>query len=97
MSTATEMSALQSTISKILRKHGVAHAFIFGSFARGTATLESDLDLLVEFSGPSSLFDMAALKLDLEEALGRSVDVVTPGGLFPGIRGEVMRERMEIL
>lgn len=97
MLTRESFDTLQSRIAEILKRHGVASAAVFGSFARGTATPDSDLDLLVEFSGLASLLDMAALKLDLEDALGRPVDVVTPGGLLPGIRDEVMRERVVVL
>ncbi|MGH2515026.1 MAG: nucleotidyltransferase family protein [Ktedonobacterales bacterium] len=91
------IDALRNRISATLRRHGIASAAIFGSFARGTATPDSDLDLLVEFDRAASLLDMVALKLDLEDALGRSVDVVTPSGLLPGIRDEVLRERVNVL
>ncbi|HLZ23147.1 MAG TPA: nucleotidyltransferase family protein [Ktedonobacterales bacterium] len=97
MLTHESIDTIHSRIAPILKRHGVAHAAVFGSFARGTATSDSDLDVLVEFAKPASLLDMAALKLELEDALGRPVDVVTPGGLIPGIRDEVMREQVVVL
>lgn len=88
---------VQREIIAILRRRGVAHAGIFGSFARGEQRPDSDLDLLVEFEGRSSLLDMAGLKLDLQDLLGRGVDVVTPDGLSPYIRDNVMRDLVVIL
>ena len=64
------LRGLQSTYA--LRKVSV-----FGSYADGRATVESDLDLLVEFEQPNiSLFRLNALKYDLEDALGLPVDVI---------------------
>lgn len=88
---------IQREIVAILRRRGVVHAGVFGSFARGEQRPDSDLDLLVEFGGPSSLLDMAGLKLDLQDLLGRRVDVATPDGLSPYIRDNVMRDLVVIL
>ena len=57
--------------------------FLFGSVARGTDAQGSDLDLLVEFEPGSSLFDLLHLTRELEDLLGRPVDVVSRGGLKP--------------
>ena len=81
----------------ILKRHGVARASLFGSFARGDEDENSDLDLLVEFESGRSLLDLVAVKLDLEDALGRAVDVVTRNALDPVIRECVLRERVPIL
>lgn len=62
---------------------GVVRAGLFGSFARGDATADSDLDFLVEFEEDRTLLDLAGLRLDLREASGRDVDVATPGSLHP--------------
>jgi hypothetical protein len=88
---------VQRGVLAILRRRGVARAGVFGSFARGEQRPDSDLDLLVEFERPSSLLDMAGLKLDLEEFLGRRVDVVTHNGLGSRIRENVMRDLVVIL
>lgn len=88
---------VQREIIAILRRRGVALAGVFGSFARGEQRPDSDLDLLVEFEGRSSLLDMAGLKLDLQDLLGRRVDIVTPDGLSPYIRDNAMRDLVVIL
>ncbi len=71
---------------------GVGSLALFGSVARGEATAGSDVDLLVEFGVPVGLFEYFAVKDRLEEILGVRVDMVTPGGLKPGIRERVMSE-----
>jgi len=73
-------------------RHGARRIRIFGSFGRGTATARSDLDLLVEFEPGRDLFDLISLKQELEEGLGRKVDVVTEASLSPHIRDDVLRE-----
>ena len=84
-------------ILPVLRRHNVLRAAVFGSFARGEPREDSDLDILVEFGGDKSLLDLAGLKLDLEEILGRSVDVITYRGLSPRIRERVLEEQVPIL
>ena len=65
----------------VARHRGVAVA-IFGSVARGEESADSDLDFLVEFAHGSSLFDLVRLQWELSARLGRSVDVVSLGGLL---------------
>ncbi|GEM_PF-289553 len=64
-------------IRRVLRKNDVKRAHLFGSYARGDAHRKSDVDLLIEFRGSKSLFDLSGLKIDLEDSLSLPVDVVT--------------------
>lgn len=75
-----------------LRRSGVRSLAIFGSVARDQAGPESDVDILVEFDRPGGLFDFVNLKLQLEDWLGRRVDLVEPEGLRPEFRDDVRRE-----
>lgn len=84
-------------ITEILKKFGVKKAAIFGSFARNDATNKSDIDLLVEFKGKKSLFDLVGLKMELEESVGRSVDVVTYNSLHPLLRDKILSEQIIII
>ncbi|MCW5879769.1 MAG: nucleotidyltransferase family protein [Anaerolineae bacterium] len=84
-------------IVPILEQHEVSHAAIFGSYARGSATPNSDIDLLVDLPPTKSLLDLVDLKLELEDALGRSVDVVTYRSLHPRIRDGVLADQVIIL
>lgn len=60
----------------VFEKYGIKRARVFGSFARGDARPDSDLDLLVEYSRPLG-FDYVTLHEELKERLGRDVDLVT--------------------
>lgn len=75
-----------------LERRGVASLAVFGSTARGEAEADSDIDLLVEFSHPPTLFDLGGLQVFLEELLGRPVDVTTAEMLRPEIKSRVLRE-----
>ncbi|RZN38356.1 MAG: hypothetical protein EF813_05030 [Methanosarcinales archaeon] len=88
---------LKTRIARTLKRHDVARAAIFGSFARGDAEENSDLDILVEFRGEKSLLDLVGLKLELEDSLGISVDVLTYNALHPAIRDRVLSEQVMVL
>jgi len=75
-----------------IRALGVRELGLFGSVARNEAKTESDVDVLVEFSGPATLDAYMDLKDLLERVLGRHVDLVTRGALKPLVRPEVERE-----
>jgi hypothetical protein len=81
----------------MLRAHGVTRAAFFGSFARGTANEQSDVDMLVEFARPTSLLEVAALELDLSDLMGRSVEIITFRALNARIRERVLRGQVSIL
>lgn len=68
-------------VLEIAERHRARHVRVFGSVARGEANDGSDIDLLVDFDEGSSLFDLLHLTEDLQELLGRPVDVVSTGGL----------------
>src|SRR3989442_6921738 len=74
------MTALQDYRADILRiaeEHGARNVRVFGSEARGDAGAHSDLDLLVDMEQGRSLLDLVGLGQDLEDLLGRRVDVLT--------------------
>ncbi len=77
-------------ILEIAARHGAHNVRVFGSTARGEAGPESDVDLLVDVGPAHSPWFPAGLILDLEELLGRKVDVVTEGALHWYIRDRVL-------
>jgi predicted nucleotidyltransferase len=83
-------------ILRIAAKHGARNVRVFGSVARGEATPERDVDLLVEVGPTTSSWFPAGLILDLEELLGRPVEVVTERGLSPYLRDRVLAEAVPI-
>lgn len=79
-------------ILRIAGRYGATKLRVFGSVARGQATDKSDIDFLVEFSPQASLLDHVAFTQDLEELLGRKVDVVNERVLHWYIRDRVLKE-----
>jgi hypothetical protein len=88
-----ELAEIESRVAPVLKKYRVARAAIFGSYARGEATENSDIDILIEFEGDRSLLDLAGLKIELEEALGKKVDVLTYKSLDPLLRDRILSEQ----
>ena len=91
-----EIRALREEILRIASRHGASNVRVFGSVARGEAGPESDVDFLVTLEKGRSLLDRAALLLDLEQALGCKVDVVTERGLKERIRERVLAEALSL-
>jgi predicted nucleotidyltransferase len=75
----------------------VKRASFFGSIVRGEMTPESDVDILVEFAGRKSLMDLSGLKIELEEAIDREVDVLTYASLHPLLKERIENEQVPIL
>ncbi len=86
------LSLLQDQAAR-LRDFGVRRCGVFGSFVREHPTLQSDLDILVEFEPGKKTFDnFMQLAFFMEDLLGRSVDLVTPESLSPYIGPRILRE-----
>ena len=83
-------------ILRIAAQYGAYNVRIFGSVARGEADEKSDIDLLVNMKSGRSLLDLCGLFIDLEELLGRKVDVVTEKGLRDRIRNRVLNEAIAL-
>ncbi|MGE3551245.1 MAG: nucleotidyltransferase family protein [Geobacter sp.] len=79
------------------KKQGVNKLGVFGSFARGTARADSDLDLLVSFERPVSLLTQIRMERELSELLGVKVDLVTELGLSPYLRDQIHAELKVVL
>lgn len=83
-------------ILRIATRHGASNVRVFGSVARGEASIRSDIDFLVELERGRSLLDHAALMIDLEDLLGRRVDVATERGLKPQTRERILQEAVRL-
>ena len=80
----------------IAERHGAHDVRVFGSVARGDAGPESDIDLLVRLEGGRTLLDLGGLLSDLQELLGRRVDVVSEAGLREPARDRILREAVSL-
>jgi uncharacterized protein len=88
---------LTPKIVKILRKNDVAKAGLFGSYARGEAKRNSDLDILVELNKEINLLDYVRIKHELEDETGRRVDLVEYSTIKPLIRDQILSEEIRII
>ena|SRR3990172_7078220 len=86
----------RQSILSIAMRHGARNVRVFGSFARGEASADSDLDLLVDVSDEHSPFFPGGLIADLEDLLGRKVDVAEEEGLHWYIRERVLKEAVPL-
>lgn len=91
-----KLAQIRAKIIPILKDQGVVKAAIFGSYATGEAKSNSDVDLLVELEGRKSLFDLVGLKLDLEDALNKKIDLLTYDSIHPPLRDIILNEQMII-
>ena len=83
-------------IRSIAAKHGAYNIRIFGSAVRGEVGPDSDIDFLIDVGPTTSSWFPAGLILDLEEILGRRVEIVTDKALNPYIRDHVLREAIPL-
>lgn len=98
MRTDSQLLLIKRKVLPILKRHAVKRASIFGSFARGESKKRSDVDFLIEYKTKNkSLFDLVDLKFELEETLGRKVDIVTYNSIYPGLRKQILDEQVVIL
>ena len=92
MSTDELLKEKREEILRTASKHGARNVRVFGSVARGEDRSDSDVDLLVEVGPDRTPFFPGGLIADLEELLGKKVQVVTPEGLHWYIRERVLGE-----
>ncbi|KKN12426.1 hypothetical protein LCGC14_1016500 [marine sediment metagenome] len=83
---------IEEKVISILRDCGAKRISIFGSYIRGEATPESDLDIIVEFKEGISLLDLVGFEMDLSEQLGIKVELLTEKAISPYIIEDVLAE-----
>jgi hypothetical protein len=88
---------IKRKILPILQRYGVKRVGLFGSYVRGEIREDSDIDILVEIEKDISLLDFVGLKLEIEEALGRKIDLVEYNTIKPLIKERILNEQVVIL
>lgn len=83
---------LEGYKKELKEKYGVIKVGIFGSYVRNEQKKTSDLDILVEFEKPISLFDFVGLKNYLSDLLNLNIDLVMKKGLRPRIGERILKE-----
>ena len=90
------LESKRDEILRIARAHGARNVRVFGSAARGDADETSDVDFLVEFEPGTSLLQHGAMIAELEELLGRKVDVAPEKTLRERVRDKVLLEAIPL-
>ena len=90
------LEMLKEKIHPILKRWGIERASIFGSYVRDEAKEDSDIDILVELDDDVSLFDFIGLKLELEDAIGKKVDLVEYCTIKPAFREKILAEQVAL-
>jgi len=83
---------VREIIIAVLKKHGAERIAIFGSYARGEATEESDIDILVRFTSPKSLFELVRIEDELKNLLNKKIDLITEKSASPYLAGAIHRD-----
>jgi predicted nucleotidyltransferase len=87
---------IKEVFSKLHSNYKVSEIYIFGSFSTKKEREKSDVDILVEFTEPVSLFTFLSLKSFLEKILGRKVDLVTKKGIKKEMAERILAEAIKV-
>ena len=93
----SEIELIKEKIVPLLRENKVTKAGIFGSYARGEQTKESDIDILIELDKEVSLFGVIDLKIKIEKALRKKIDLVEYELIRKELKKRILNEEIPIL
>ena len=94
--TLTELRTRRNEILKLTAKYGASNVRIFGSVARGQASLGSDVDILITFPAKSSIFEVVGLWLDLQDLLGYEVSLITDDTPDDHFMGNILEDAVAL-
>ncbi len=86
----------REAVRHVVESHRASNARVFGSVARGDDAEGSDIDILIDPTPDTTLFDIGAIRHELQELLGVSVDVLTPRALPENFRATVLAEAVRV-
>jgi len=96
LSLTQAQETLRAQLPLVRERYGVSALWLFGSYVRGEQRSRSDLDVLVEFVRPPTLWEFSALQRHLSETLGLSVDLVMKSTLKPAIGRQILSEAVPL-
>ena len=86
---------IKAAVTKIGKKYGIKNAYLFGSYARGEANEDSDVDVIIDDNGNiKGLIALSGFRLDLADELGKDVDVLTMDAVSPRFFNLVKDDRV---
>jgi predicted nucleotidyltransferase len=87
---------IKKIFAPVAKKHGVGKSYLFGSYARGKASAESDIDICIEKGNIKTLLQLSQFYIDINKIFGKQVDVVTTKGLDNNFRKSIKKDLIEI-
>lgn len=92
------LADISSSVSRVLARYDVREAYLYGSFARGDQTPDSDIDLRLVCGAAMTFGTLYELSLELEKELGRKVDIVTnpPEHMRPAFRKNIEQDEVRL-
>lgn len=90
------LNEIKSMVSPIADKYGVERVYLFGSYARGEATVKSDIDLRIDKGKLKGLFALGGMYSELEESTDKNIDLLTTGSLEQSFLDEIAKEEILI-
>ena len=91
-----DLNKIKKEIVRILKKHGIKKAGIFGSYVRGEQDEKSDIDIIIEPNKGMGL-EFVEVALELEKALGKKVDLLTYNSISPYLKEYILGEEVRII
>jgi len=88
---------IKPKIIKILKRYNIKKAGIFGSYVRGEQKKVSDIDILIEPARNMSLLDISGLKIELEKALDKKVDIISYKYIHPYLKDKILESEVKII
>ncbi len=86
---------IKAAVTKVGKRYGIKSAYLFGSYARGEAVEDSDVDIIIDRGKIDGLVELSGFRLDLMRELnGNEVDVVTIGGVRPRFLDLIKNDRI---
>lgn len=88
---------IKSAVTKVGKKYGIKSAYLFGSYAKGRATKDSDIDILIDAGAIRSYIGISGFRLELMNELnGTDVDVITTDGILPRFFDLIKNDRIAL-
>lgn len=91
-----DINQIKIKVTPLLKKYNIKKASLFGSIVKGNFTKKSDIDMLVEIPENYSLFDFIHIKTEIEEKLGKTVDLIQYKSIKPFVKKEIMSHQIPI-
>jgi predicted nucleotidyltransferase len=90
------LKQIKETVIPIFKQYGISQAAVFGGYARGDEHPGSDIDFLIHLGRPIDLIEFIRLKAQLQDALGKRIDLVTDDTIIPYFEPDIKKDLISI-